>query len=174
MNKIFRVIIREIKEAIPTFIFFFVAFHLVAITKMLMLMGYKITLTGSTVATIGALIVAKAVLLANKVPVVNLFQKKPLIFNVLWKTLIYGLLTFVFRYLEELIPLIVKHGSLINARVHLIGEISWPHFWAFQIWLMVALLLYCSFLELLSEFGAGKVKEVFFGLRDTEKNNYPN
>ena len=167
MSKIFRVIIEEIKEATPTFIFFFVAFHLVAITKMLMLMGYKITLTGSTVATIGAMIVAKAVLIANKTPVVNIFQNKPLIFGVVWKTLIYGLLTLIFRYLEEIIPLMVKHGSLMIAREHLIGEISWPHFWAFQIWLMVALLLYCSFLELLSVFGAGRIKEVFFGMKSS-------
>jgi hypothetical protein len=76
-------------------------------------------------------------------------------------------LTFVFRYLEEIIPLIVKHGSFINAREHLIGEISWPHFWALQIWLMVALLLYCSFLELFSEFGAGRIKEAFFGLKSS-------
>jgi hypothetical protein len=32
---------------------------------------------------------------------------------------------------------------------------------------MVALLLYCSFLELFSAFGAGKVKEAFFGLKSS-------
>lgn len=164
MKNIVRVIKREFQEAIVPTIFFFIAFHIVAITKTLTLEEYGVTPTGVAVATIGALIVAKAVLIADTLPFINLFSGKPLILSVLWKTAIYAVLCFVFRCIEELIPLLSKHEGFGTVVKHLISDVSWPHFWALLIWLTVALILYNSVTELDKHFGAGSVRKAFFGV----------
>ena len=56
-------------------------------------------------ATVAALVVAKVMLLADLLPFVNRFPEKPLIYNVVWKTLIYVLAALVVHYLEHLVPI---------------------------------------------------------------------
>ncbi|MDH3437898.1 MAG: hypothetical protein OEN48_13030 [Betaproteobacteria bacterium] len=163
MKNMVRVMKHEFKEAIAPAIFFFIAFHLVAATKTLILEAYKMTPTGVAVATVVALTVAKAVLIADKLPFISRFSGKPLILSVLWKTAIYGVLCFVFRCIEELIPFLLKHEGLGTAVEHLISDVSWPHFWALQIWLMVALILYNAVTELDKHLGEGSMRRVFFG-----------
>ena len=163
MERIVRAIKHELQEAIVPTTFFFIVFHLVAATKTLMLESYKVPPTGAAVATVGALIVAKAVLIADKLPFINLFLGKPLILSIVWKTAIYGFLCFVFRCIEELIPLLSKHEALGTAAGHLISNVSWPHFWALQIWLLLALILYNTVTELDKHFGAGSMRKALLG-----------
>jgi hypothetical protein len=80
--------------------------------------------------------VAKVILIFNKLSFVNMFSGKPLLFSIIWKTFIFSLFTLLFRCVEELIPLISKYGSLPSAGQHLIHEIAWPHFWSSQIVLL--------------------------------------
>ena len=70
MKNILRVIKREFLEVLIPTCFFFIVFHIVAVTKTLMLASYEVTPTGVAVATVGALTVAKAVLIADKLPVI--------------------------------------------------------------------------------------------------------
>ncbi|MFP5212574.1 MAG: hypothetical protein ACLGPL_04270, partial [Acidobacteriota bacterium] len=144
-------------------IFFFIVFSLLAITKMLILESFEVTAISVTTVTVGALIVAKAVLVADMLPLINLFSGSPLILPVLWKTAIYGVLTLVYHCIEELVPLLLKHDGLGTAVDHLISEVVWPQFWALQIWLTVALILYASGKELDTRFGTGSMRKVFFG-----------
>ncbi|KAA3606944.1 MAG: hypothetical protein D8M57_17160 [Candidatus Scalindua sp. AMX11] len=163
MSKILLLLKKEIRELIPTTIFFLVAFHITAFSRALMLEQYGIKLSTSGTATVGALIVSKVILIFNKLSFVNLFSDKPLVYSILWKTLIFNLFTVIFRCIEELIHLVSKHGSLSSASQHLITEVVWPHFWSSQIVLFAALLLYCSAGELIREVGANRTREIFFG-----------
>ena len=86
MQKILRTIKRELLEIIPPTIFFFVAFNVITFTKGLMLEQYGIKFSGFVTATVGALIVAKVVLIADRIPFINKYPDKPLIYNVVWKT----------------------------------------------------------------------------------------
>jgi hypothetical protein len=155
----------EFKEVIPPMIFFLIVFHILAFTRQLIQMSYGIAVTDSAIATIGALIVAKAILIAEKFPFVNRFESRPLLYIVLWKALIFSLFTFLFRLIEELIPLLRKYGSIGSALRNLIEEIVWTHFWAIQVWLFLSLILYCSASELIRVLGKERVKEIFFGQR---------
>jgi hypothetical protein len=163
MSKIISTIMEEIREAIPPMIFFLIVFHIITFTRHLMEMSYGITVADSAVATVGALIVSKAILIAGKLQFVKRFEAKPMLYNVLWKALIFSLFTFLFRLIEELIPLFSKYGSLGRAGSHLFEEIVWPQFWAIQIWLYMSLVLYCSAVELIRILGKDRVKEIFFG-----------
>jgi len=163
MGKIVSTVVREIREVIPATIFFLLTFHLVAVTKTLILEEYGITPAGAATATIGALIVAKVILIADKLPFIDLFRNKPLAYSVIWKTMIFGVIVLLFRYVEELVPMVSKYGSVIRASQHLVQELSWPHFWALQILLLVSLLLYCSGTELIRTIGANEMMDMFFG-----------
>ena len=58
-----------------------------AFVRVLMLKGTGISPLGSVSVAVAALILGKAVLLADMLPVINRFPDKPLIYNVTWKTI---------------------------------------------------------------------------------------
>lgn len=163
MNKTFKFLKKELLEMLPPTIFFFVVFHILFFIRSLIANEYGISVTSSLVATIGALIVGKAVLIADKLKLMRLFQENNLIHRVLWKVFIYTILVFIFRYLEEVIPLISKYGSFSSANQHILEEIKWPRFWTIQIFLVVFLIIYVSFAELIKLVGKDTFKEMVFG-----------
>src|SRR5580698_8965365 len=79
----------EVRELLPPVIFFFIAFHLLAFSRALILRQYGISMSAVAGATIGALLVGKAVLLADMLPFVNRYSDKPLIYNIAWKSTVY-------------------------------------------------------------------------------------
>ena len=165
MQKILRVIKRELLEIVPPTIFFFVAFNVLTYTKKLMLEEYGIEFSGFITATVGALIVAKVVLLADRIPFINKFPDKPLIYNVDWKTVIYVLVTLVVRFLEYLIPHWWQYKNLRMALDHLWHETIWPHFWAIQLWLICLFFVYVSFREFARALGEEKFFKMYLGLQ---------
>lgn len=164
MSKFVHGVKHLIKELIPPATFFFVAFQLLAFTRALMLKQYGIEVTTFLEATIGALVAAKVVLVAELLPFINRFPGRPLIYNIAWKTPIYFAVAFGVRYLEELFHYYRQHGELTAANRHLLDEVNWPHFWAIQIWLMVLLLIYCTMSELVRALGRDRMRELFFGV----------
>ncbi len=74
-------------EMIPPALFFFLAFQLLALTQALMLRQYDIDATIFVAGLLGALVVAKVVVLAEMLPFINRFPERPLIWNIAWKTM---------------------------------------------------------------------------------------
>jgi hypothetical protein len=163
MSKLVHSIKHLVHEMIPPTVFFFVAFQLLAFTRSLMLKRYDIEVTTFLAATIGALVAAKVVVLADLLPFINRFPDRPLIYNIAWKTPIYFAAAFTVRYLEELFHYYRQHGDLLSANQHLLDEVIWTRFWAIQIWLTVLLLVYCVQSELVRVLGRDRMRELFFG-----------
>ena len=162
MKRVICVIVKEIKEAIPPTLFFLVAFHVAAFIRALTEEAYGITPEASTLATIGALIVGKTSLIVNHLAVSNLFSRGPLIYGILWKTLIFSLLATLFQGAEELIHLVAKYGSIRGGAAHLFEEVVWTRFWANHIVLLLFVFIYSLAVEVIRVYGAAKVKAVFF------------
>jgi len=148
---------------IPPTIFFFVALHIVAFIRVLMLKGTGIAPTTSVAVTIAALILGKSVLLADMLPMINRFPERPLIYNVVWKTVIYLVVAAVVHYLERLVDFWRAAGGFVAGNEKLQSEMVWPHFWAIQIVLLVLILMYCTMHELVRFIGADKFRRIFFG-----------
>lgn len=159
----------EVMEVIPPTIFFFIAIGLLILTKRLMLKQYGIEFTDFGAAIVGALIIAKVVLIADYFPFINKFPNKPLIYNVLWKTIIYVLAAFLVRLGEHFIPLVFKYNSFREAAAHLMDDVVWPQFWIIYIWLSVLLFVYCSLRELIRAIGKDQVVRLFFGVSHRDK-----
>ena len=133
MEKLGRWIVHEFFEVLPPAIFFLLGFHMLALTRSLMLREYRVHAATAAGATVGALLVAKVVLIADSLPVINRFPERPLAYNVAWKTTIYLLAALVVHYLEHLVPLWWRLGDLGAANHRLLEEIVWPHFWVVQL-----------------------------------------
>lgn len=163
MSKVWATVKHEFYEVLPPTIFFFISFHIVVLDRRLMLREYGLPLTSMAAATVAALLIAKVVLIADKLPIVNRFPEKPLIYNAVWKTVIYVGFSLLLHYLEHLVPLWWRLGSFGQANATMGREIVWPHFWAIQLWLIVLIFVYCALRELVRVIGRQRVTQIFFG-----------
>ena len=163
MSKLSAKIKEEIEALIPPTIFFFVALHLIALFRVLMLKGTGIALGTSISVTVAALILGKAVLIADLLPFINRYPNRPLVYNVAWKTTIYVLIAMFVHYLERLVDFWREAGGFIAGNQKLLAEIVWPHFWAIQILLVVLILMYCTMREFVRVIGGDEVRRIFFG-----------
>jgi hypothetical protein len=153
----------EFFKLLPPMIFFFVALHIVAFIHALMLKKTGIAPSSSVSIAVAALILGKAVLIADILPLINRFPNRPLIYNVAWKTVIYWLISVAIHYVERLIEFWRHAGSFDAANQKLLAEIVWPHFWAIQIILFVLIAMYCTVHELVRVIGKEKIMRIFFG-----------
>jgi hypothetical protein len=163
MSKLFAKIKEEFMALIPPTIFFFVTLNLVALIRVLMLKGTGIPLSTPIQTAIGALLLGKAVLIADLLPFINRYPAKPLAYNIAWKATIYTLIASLIHYVERLVDFWREAGGFIAGNEKLLAEIVWPHFWAIQIFLVVLILSYCVIDELVRVIGANKMREMFFG-----------
>ena len=111
MSKLSTKLKEEFFALLPPTIFFFVALHVVAFVRVLMLKGTGISPLGSVSVAVASLILGKAVLLADMLPMINRFPNKPLIYNVAWKTLIYLVMSALIHYIERLIEFWRQAGA---------------------------------------------------------------
>src|SRR5436189_822734 len=163
MTKLSTALKKEFLELLPPTIFFFVALHIVAFVRVLMLKGTGISPLSSMSIAVAALILGKAVLLADMLPMINRFPNKALIYNVVWKTLIYLLAATLIHYLERLIDFWRQTGGFVAGNQKLLAEIVWPHFWAIQIILLELIVMYCTIHELERAIGKERVLPIFLG-----------
>ncbi len=164
MNKLSAKIKEEFKSLLPPTIFFFVALHIVALVRALMLRGTGIAPFSVGAVTVAALILGKAVLIADHLPIINRYPTKPLIYNVVWKTVIYTLVASLIHYLEQLIDFWRQTGSLVAGNREFFAKMIWARFLAIQILLVVMVFSYCSIRELARVIGRDKMVEMFFGI----------
>lgn len=163
MGRVVEVVVREVRQVLPATIFFLILFNLIAYTREVVLAEHHVSVAFTTGATIGALIVAKVILIADKLPFISLFSVRPLVFDVLWRTFLYGAIALLIQYLEEFIPQLTDAGSLRAAIQRTLEEVSWPRFWAVHLWLLFGLLIYCTVSALIRVIGGQRAKEIFFG-----------
>jgi len=167
MRKFCAAVLREVREAVPPMLYFTVVFHAVAVTKAAILRSYNLTATGSAVAVVGALLVAKAILVTDKRRFTNLLSSGPLLYNVLWKAAIFAVFTLLFCVAEELIHMLTKYRSWSAAVQHLSSEGRWHYFWLYQMWLYGALVMYCLVVEQGHRLGARNFKELLLAPSST-------
>jgi len=152
----------EFLALLPPTIFFFIALHIVGLVRVLMTRGTGLPATSSAQIAIAALIIGKAVLLADLWPAINRFPHRPLIYNIVWKTVIYYAVASFIHYLERLYDFTKAAGGIAAGNEKLLAEIVWPHFWALQIVLLVIILNYCVIRELGRVLGERRMIRMFF------------
>jgi hypothetical protein len=166
MGRIRDIVVKEILEALPATIFFLFLFHMIGITKAIALEEYNFSALRSLGATLGALIVAKAILVVEALPVSRRSSGSRMS-QIIWKTLLYGLMALLFRFVEELIHYLSKHDGLVSATKAVFGDVSWALFTVLALWTLGGLFLYCLASELIQAIGPDKIKEILFSSRNS-------
>jgi hypothetical protein len=161
-------IAREFRHVIPPTLFFAAGFNLVVLSMNLVLADYLIQIGGFLVATTSALIVGKAVLVADNMPFLRRFDTAPLIRPILFKTMVYWSFVFVARLLEAFVHFVVETGGVQGFGAFVAAQFSWHRFLFIQIWILVLFLVYASLAELNTLFGDGELYRLLFKCRTTE------
>jgi len=163
MSKFTETVVKEVRELIPPTLFFFIALHVVALMRTLMLEGTGVSPGTTMSVAIASLILGKAVLLADLLPFVNRYPDHPLIYNIAWKSLLYMLMAMLIHYLERLVDFSRKAGGIVAGNEKMLAEMIWPRFWATQLLLAVLILGYCTIREVVRKLGADEARRMFFG-----------
>jgi len=90
-------LLRELREMLPPTIFFFIGFNLILLTTNLLVASYGATFGSFMLATGAALVVGKAVLVANATRSIRHYDRAPLVRPILIKTAFYWAVVFVAR-----------------------------------------------------------------------------
>jgi hypothetical protein len=158
-------VLKELREVVPPTAFFAVGFNLIVYTADLILADYLLSFGSFIVATTAALVVGKAVLVANAMPFLRRFDTAPLIRPVLFKTLVYWLVVFLVRFLEKLVEYVIAGGTVSGIQDYVVTHFTWHRFAAIQIWIFVLFLIYTSVAELNARLGDGELMKIFFKRR---------
>ena len=163
MHKILEKLKEEFFAILPPTIFFFIALHIVTLIRVLMARGSHFVPLSTMSIAVAALILGKAVLIADMLPPINRYPNKPLAYNIAWKTVIYLFMATIIHYAERLIDFSREAGGLAAGNAKLFAEMVWPHFWTIQIILFMLILVYCTAHELVRVIGKEKMLRLFFG-----------
>ena len=163
MNKVAAKIAEEIRAVLPPTIFFFMMLNIVALIRSLMVKGTGLPVSTPLQIVVASLILGKAVLIADMLPWINRYPDKPLAYNIVWKTIIYGLVATLIHYLERLFDFSRQAGGIVAGNQKLFAQMVWARFWAIEILLAVLILAYNTMHEVVRVIGKDKALEIFFG-----------
>ncbi len=154
----------EFLEMLPVVIFFAVGFNVIILTTNLVLSDYALRIGTLLLAITGALVVGKAVLVANSTPFLRRYDTVPLAWSILYKTTIYCVFVFLARLIEA--GLEAWTGGLSFSEM--LAKFSWHRFLAIQIWLFVLFMIYVTFTEMNRLLGQGELMHMLFTHRPAE------
>jgi hypothetical protein len=154
--------VKEFEEMLPPIIFFAIGFNLIELTTQLVLDDYFVRFANYLVATMAALIIGKAVLLANLMPLIRRYDNAPLIQPILFKTIVYSIVVFLVRVLEKLIEYLVHGGKLSGIPDYVAEHFTWHMFAAVQIWIFVLFLIYTTLTDVDARLGRGALARMLF------------
>jgi hypothetical protein len=161
-SRLLAFVIKELREVWPPTVFFAIGFNLIVLTTDLILADYLVSFGSFMVATMTALVVGKAVLLAKAMPFLRRFDKTPMIQPVLFKTIVYWAVVFLVRFLEKLVEYLFAGGTLSGIPEYISTHFTWHRFAAIQIWIFVLFLIYTSIEELNARLGDDELMKIFF------------
>src|SRR5215471_17942276 len=106
MSKILKWLYKEFLQILPVWAFFFVAFGLLALTRISIFSEYHITPEQQPEYLVGSLIMAKVVLLIDSFFKIRREPGRPLIYGTLWNTGLYFVAAMALHHVEQVITLI--------------------------------------------------------------------
>ena len=133
---------REIKVVALTTFYFVVWFASLVLLKRLILAEYAIEFRGLWLALLGALVVAKVVLVMEHVSLGQWIKRHPAAIDVAVRTLLYSLGVFVVLLLEKAFEARHEEGGFGAALLHVFRHRDIPHVWANTIVVGCALLVF--------------------------------
>ncbi len=156
----------ELKAVILVTLFFAAWLGIFMGLKILILEGYQIRFGSVSAVLIGALVLAKVVLILEYVPLGAWVKKQPALVDVILRTLLYALGTFVVMLLEKSFESRHEQGGFGPALMNVFQHRDMPHIWANTICVTGALLFYNLLSALSHHLGTGGLARVFLSTQE--------
>lgn len=151
----------EIRDIIVVTFFFAAWLGIFMGVKVLILEDYQIRFGSVSAVLIGALILAKVVLILEHVPLGGWLRNQPVLVDVILRTLLYALGTFVVMLLEKAFESRHEQGGFGPALINVFQHRDMPHVWASTICVTGALLFYNLLSTLNRHLGSAGLARVF-------------
>lgn len=120
----------ELKAVALTTLYFATWLGVLLILKGLVLAEYQIEFRGFSMALIGALVIAKVVLVMEHVPLGSWLHRRPAVLDVIVRTVLYGVGVFVMLLLEKALEARHEYGGFGPALAQVLQHRDMPHVWA--------------------------------------------
>jgi hypothetical protein len=157
-----------VRHMLPPVIYFFLVFNLISFTSHAAFQTTWFDPAGFVLATTTALVVAKVVLVVDRVRLIDKFRGGPLIWPVLYKSIFYSVVVLVVRVVEKLVGFSIDAGGFGPAFQNLLLDFTWHRFIAVHLWIFVCFLVYVTATEFNALVGQGQLFRLFFHHRSSE------
>jgi hypothetical protein len=154
----------ELKAVILVTLFFVVWLGFFMALKVIVLGEYDIQFGGISKVLIGALILAKVVLILEHVSLGAWLRNKPMVLDVILSTSLYAVSTLVVMLFEKAFESRHEQGGFGSALTNVFQQRDMPHFMANFLCVSVALLFYNLRSSLNLHPGTGGLERVFLSL----------
>ncbi len=151
----------EIKAVALVTCYFSVWLGVLVLLKKLILAEYRIEFNGLSLALIGALVLAKVVLVLEHVPLGRWIRTRPALIDVVMRTAMYSIGVAVVLVLEKGFEGRHEHGGFGPALRFLFQEADVHHVWANTLCLSGALLVYNALSVVQRHLGKGSLIRIF-------------
>ena len=162
MTKFIAWIKHEAKALIAVFIYFLACYGIIILLKKLILAHYDISYFGFGAAVLGAFISAKAVLVIESTPLAKVLASAKPYVKVIYDCFVYTSIAVFLLYLEKILELAHKEGSLRLAFFSVGHDDSLSQFTATVLLAGVAFFGYAIFSVLRRHLGHGELYRLFF------------
>ena len=145
----------------------FIGFNFIVFTTNLLLADYAVAVSSFMLATVAALVVGKAVLVANVMPYLDAMSRSADRADTVQDGLLLG---------GRVLPAFSSVSCTFRSRAirlgdfipYLITTFSWHRFSAISLWILVLFLIYVTASEFSHLFGPGELRRLFFTSRPSE------
>lgn len=169
MSKIAAVVRHEVRQMLPPTLFFVVWLNLLVVTVAVLSDDHELSAVSHVSAIVAALLIGKAFLLAEKLPITRVRPGRPLIHTALWSALVYLLIALALHLVERLISAATdSRGFLYRAKADVL-EFDWPMFVVVSVWLTLLLVVYAVGHALITAIGPKRIREALRGPAPAQK-----
>ena len=151
----------EVISMVLLMFYFFIWIGTLVLLKTLILDEYAIEFKGFSLALVGALVLAKVVLVLEHVSLGNWVRSQPALLNAVLRTLLYTFGVFVVLLMEKALEGRHEYGGFISSLLSLFQRAEGYHVWANVICLSGALLFYNLFSVLKRNLGEGELRRIY-------------
>jgi hypothetical protein len=155
----------EIKAIVLVTLFFAAWLGVLMGLKVLILEGYQIRFAGVSAVLIGALVLAKVVLILEHVSLGGWLRNQPVLVDVILRTLLYASGTLVVMLLEKAFESRHEQGGFGPALMNVFQHRDMPHVWVNTICVTGALLFHNLLSALNHHLGTGGLARIFLSPR---------
>ncbi len=148
---------KEIVAVLLTTLYFAVCFGILVLLKRLYLFEYHIKFRGLSLALLGALIVAKVVLLMEHVTLGQWIRKHALVVEVVLRTILYTIGVAVALFLERGFEVRHEHGGFLAGVAWVFQHREMHHVWADTIAVGASLLIFNTVTAVHHNLGHGRL-----------------